>query len=128
MTAYGLRALGQHTTDIQAYSSATIFSPVEHIVTTVSALLTAHPLPAALFQSVPTITGGYARTLGLPKLFLQVLTLVSLHIGPSLLEGVRPAIECESWYRKQIFHKLNLCLRGKKLRKSALEHCPIAFH
>ena len=79
LVAYGLRAPGPHTADVQAHPGATTFPPVLSILIDVSALLTsAHSLPADAF-SMPTITDGYARTWWPKHLSLETYVGLTVH-------------------------------------------------
>ena len=64
IAAYG-RALGPHTADVQAHPVATTFPPVEYFD---HCLCSSTRFPQHF--SVPTITDGYARIVGLPEAFL----------------------------------------------------------
>ena len=72
MSAYGLRALGPHTADIQAHPRATTFPPEGSVNAVAQLFSTGHPLPANTF-SVPTITDGYARARWPQRLFTLLL-------------------------------------------------------
>ena len=85
MCACDLRAPLRLTRPLEAHPGATTFPPVEHSWPKSQLFWRAHPLPTGTF-SVPTITGGYARTwrpLTRP-LRRPDCTLSSLHTGVRL--------------------------------------------
>ena len=62
LVAYGLRAPGPHTADVQAHVGATTFPPVLSILIDVSALLPVSIRCPQTPFSMPTITDDHART------------------------------------------------------------------